>query len=128
MVISGINKSLDQGDGMSPAVLPVRGELPEHQFHKPADQIGRVIAGKNQQPGVIGQKREATTTLFGRPSDGLIAIFDVESCRTPSGHCQPLPLVNESVAQMLAHQRRVVEIMMLDNRLIATGDLLGLGQ
>ena len=44
--------------------------------------------------------------------------------RAPGGQGQPLSLVADDVAQMLPHQRRRMQIMMLDQQLIKSGLLV----
>ncbi len=52
----------------------------------------------------------------------------MESRPAPGGQRQPLALVGCDVAQVLAHQRGVVQVVVLDYGLIAKEDLLWSGQ
>ena len=81
--------------------------------------------GQHQQTGVIGEQTQTAAAWFGGPADEGVTVFEVKGGRAPSGHGQPLALVDESVAQMLAHQGHVVEVMVLNNGLVAAGDVLG---
>jgi hypothetical protein len=80
--------------------------------------------GQDQQPGIICQQSAAAAALFVAPADEGITIPEVKGRRTPGGYRQPLTLVEERIAQMLSHQSRVVKVMMLEDRLIASRDLL----
>src|SRR5207247_1646507 len=110
--------------GMAPALFPILGKPLEHELHQAADEIGVMTARQHQKTGVVRQQATTAVTLFGSPANESISIFDVEGRRAPRGYGQPLVLVNEGIAQMLAHKGRVFEIMMFDDGLIAAGDVL----
>jgi hypothetical protein len=80
--------------------------------------------GHDQQTGIIGQQRAPAAALFGAPADEVVTIFEVKGGCTPSGHSQPLALVDERLAQMLANQGDVVEVMVCDDRLVAPADVV----
>src|SRR5438552_1902905 len=82
----------------------------------------------DQQTRIIGQERKAASALFSSPANELVPVFDVEGGGAPGGHGQRLPLEDEGIAQMLAHQGHVVEVMVFDDSLIAACDLLRRGQ
>ena len=113
---------------MTPPYLPVRREPFQHQLHKPADQVGVVAVGQDQQPRIIRQQRPSPTEVFGRPADERVPIFEVKSNGTPRAHRQPLAAVHNSLAQVLPHQADGVQLMMLCDGRVATGHLLRTGQ
>jgi len=118
-----IDKRLDHGHRVFPTLQPVGGEACEHQFHEAADQIRRMAVGQDQQARVVGDETAAAATLLGRPADELIPRFEMQRGRAPGGHGQPLALVEQSIAQLLAHQSRVVQVMMLHDQLVAPEDI-----
>jgi hypothetical protein len=59
------------------------------------------------------------------PTKELIPRFEMKSGAAPGGHGQPLAFPGDRVAQMLAHQLRVVQVMVFDQNLITMLDVLG---
>jgi hypothetical protein len=76
----------------------------------------------------IGQERTAARALFRRPTDELVAIFEVKGGRTPGGDRQASASIHEGIAQMLAHQGDTAQVMVLADGLIALGDIFGRAQ
>ena len=74
------------------------------------------------------QQRAATAALFKVPADESVAILDVEGRAAPGDHPEPSALIGDCIAQMFAHQGGIVQIVMLDDELITSGDIRGAGQ
>ena len=81
-----------------------------------------------QRNAIVGDQAPAGAALLGRPADKLIPRLEMQRGRAPGGHGQPPSLVDPSLAQLLAHQSRVVQIMILDNDFVAPVDFLRAGQ
>jgi len=56
--------------------------------------------------------------LFKAPADETIAILEMKGRRAPGGYRQPLALVGGHVAQLLAYQRGLVQVVVFDNKII----------
>src|SRR5260221_11710955 len=103
---------------MAPVLQPVLREPPEHQFHKPTDKIGVVTFRQDQQARIVGQQGAPPSALLKVPANELVAILDVKGRSAPGRHPQPAALVSYRGTQLFAHQRSVVQIMMLVDELI----------
>lgn len=110
---------------MSPALLPVGGEPLEHELHEAADEVGARALRQDQQAGIVGDQRPAAAALLGGPPDELVAVAQVQGRRTPGGQRQPPATIHHRLAQRLADEPGVVEVMMLDDELVAPRPLLG---
>src|ERR1035438_10070326 len=123
-----INKTLRQGQGMAPALLPIRREAREHELHEPADEIGIMAPGQNQQAGVVRQERQSPAPLLLRPADEDLTRLEMQGGGTPGGQPQPLALVGGDITDVFAHDTGVFEIVMLDDEPVKTLDFMGLDQ
>ena len=123
-----IDKALRQGQGMAPALLPIIGKAREHELHEPADEIGIMALGQNQQAGVVGQERQPPAPLLLRPADEGVTRFEVQGGGAPGGQPQPLALVGGDITDVFAHDTGVFEVVMLDDDLVKSLDFMGLDQ
>jgi hypothetical protein len=62
------------------------------------------------------------------PTDKLVSGFEVQGRSAPSRYGQPLAFPNHGVTQLLADQLRTVQVMLLDQNLIALPEILGVDQ
>jgi hypothetical protein len=119
-----IDETFHHRQRMTPALQPVGGEPPEHELHKPADQIGAVAVRKHQQARIVGQERTAAPALLGRPADALIPRLEMEGGSAPGGHGQPPALEGGGVAQMLPDESGLVQVMFRHDVFVAPGEVI----
>ncbi len=80
---------------------------------------------QDQQARIVGQERASPAALLQVPADELVSIFDVEGRAAPGGYSEPPALISNRVAQLLADQGRIVQIVMLDDQSITARPILG---
>ena len=124
----GIHKALDQRHRMAPGALPIRTQATQHEPHEPADQVGIMAVGQHTQTRVVDHQRQPLAPQLLGPTNKPITRFEVEGGGAPSGHGQPSAFPNDGVAQLLAHQLRAVQVMVIEENLIAFLDVPGLHQ
>jgi hypothetical protein len=108
---------------MLPHALAVRTQPSEHELHKPADQIGVMALRQHVQARVVDDQGQALAPLRLAPADKGVPGFEMQRGRTPGGHRQPAPLPDHRIAQLLSHQPGAVQIMVLDQNLVALFDV-----
>src|SRR5262249_54536286 len=120
-----IDNRFGQRHWMTPVLLPILGEPPEHQLHKTADQIGALTGRKHHQARVIDHQRQARAPLLLRPADEVVAGLDVECGGVPTGQSQPLPAIFGHITKVLPDQLSALQVMMLNKQLVESFDLVG---
>src|SRR5208337_4106764 len=113
---------------MAPSALPIRTQAPEHELHETADQVGIMAIGQDTQTRVVDYQSQPLAPLLLSPTDKLIPRFEVKSGSAPGGHGQPLAFPKDRVTQLLAHQLRAVQVMVIEKNLITFLEVLGLNQ
>jgi hypothetical protein len=56
-----------------------------------------------------------------------VADFEMEGRAAPSGHAEPAAPVQDGLAQVFAQQAGLVQVVMLEDELIAAGEVFGGG-
>jgi hypothetical protein len=87
-----------------------------------------MAVGQDTQTRVVDHQGQTLAPLLLGPANKPITRFEVQGGGAPSGHRQPLAFANDGVAQLPAHQLRAVQVVVLDENLIAFLDVPGLHQ
>ena len=124
----GVHKALGQRHRVLPGVLPVRTQTRQHQLHEPTDQIGITTVGQDKESRVVDHQSQPLAPLRFGPANRFIPRFEVQGRRAPGRYGQPLAFPNDRVAQPFAHQLGAMEVMLLDENLIAFPDVLRANQ
>ncbi len=98
---------------MLPAFLPVGVQPAQTQPEDARSQIGITLAfGQDKKAAVVDDKREAAGALAWIPRDPFFARFEVERSGGESDEGDPLALQFSHVAQGLAGQHPIVQVML----------------
>lgn len=120
-----INETFDRHDGMAPARLPILGEAGRAQGQRPRSQIGQLLpVGEDAVTGVVGQEMASPLELIVVPADPLIAPGQVTGGGAPADQGQPLAFVLDDVAEVLAHEDGVAQVVLLGHQFVPAGKLL----
>ena len=118
-ILLGIDKAFGQHHRMPPGAFPVLAQPCKHQLHKPADQIRIMALLLDIQTRVVDHQRQAFAPLAFGPTDIMIPRLDMQGRRAPSRHRQPLALPDDGIAKLFPHQLGAVQVVVLDEDLIA---------
>ena len=109
-----IDETLDHQHGMMPSRLPVVAETAQGQAEHAGGQIGITLAfGQDQEAAVVDDQAEAAGALARTPTDPLLAALEMEGGGTEAEQRDPLTVEFGDVAEGLAGQASVGQIMLL---------------
>jgi len=74
---------------------------------------------QDHKAAVLGQQMQTGFPLAVGPFDGLVAGFEVHHGGAPADQGEPIPGgVNDHIAQLLADQTGILQVMMLADQLV----------
>ena len=111
---------------MPPAGQPVLGKPGAAQAQGAAGQVGQLLGvSQDAKTGVIGEEVTAAGQLLLGPAHPRIPRAQVTGGRRPAQQRQPSALILGHVAEMLSHQRGILQVMMGRDELVPPRTFLG---
>lgn len=113
-VVRLVHETLHHQHRMLPAFLPVRAQAAQTQPEHARGQIGETLAlGQDEEAAVVDDHGQAPGALAGTPAEPRFPRLEMERGGAESNQGDPLAVKFGHIAQRLAGQHGLVQVMLL---------------